>query len=157
MLGIRRTTMLRQGEGLFAFGLVIAATVPAWAGAGGNGHSFEPALSAGGRFVAFWSCADNLVPGDTNGFIDVFVRGRQTGTTRRVSIGPGGVQANGRSNSPTISADGRFVAFFSGASNLVPGDTNGSDDIFVRDRQRGATEQVSMGLHDAQPPFCEPF
>ena len=65
------------------------------------------------------------MPGDTNGAFDVFVRDRQTGTTERVSIGPGGVQGDGRSSVPSISADGRFVAFTSSASNLVPGDTNG--------------------------------
>ena len=87
--------------------------------------SFGPAISADGRFVAFISDATNLVPGDTNGRYDVFVRDRQTGTTRRVSVGPGGVQGNGDSFDPAISADGRFVAFDSYATNLVPGDTNG--------------------------------
>ena len=80
------------------------------------------------------------MPGDTNGSPDVFVRDRQTGTTQRVSVGPGGVQGNGDSSQrPSISADGRFVAFSSDASNLVPGDTNGVDDVFVRDRQTGTT------------------
>ena len=64
------------------------------------------------------------MPGDTNDADDVFVRDRQTGTTRRVSVGPGGVQGNGDSFGPAISADGRFVAFDSDATNLVPGDTN---------------------------------
>ena len=94
--------------------------------------SFDPAISADGRFVAFSSDATNLVPGDTNGTADVFVRDRQTGTTRRVSVGPGGAQGNGDSVDPALSADGRFVAFESDATNLVPGDTNGVDDVFVR-------------------------
>ena len=94
-------------------------------GAQGNGHQLGgPAISADGRFVAFGSCATNLVPGDTNGCSDVFVRDRQTGTTQRVSVGPGGAQGNGFSVDPAISADGRFVAFESRATNLVPGDTN---------------------------------
>ena len=75
------------------------------------------------------------MPGDTNGAVDVFVRDRQTGTTRRVSVGPGGAQGNDQSSDdPAISADGRFVAFGSAATNLVPGDTNGDFDVFVRVR-----------------------
>ena len=97
-------------------------------GAQGDGPSFDPATSADGRFVAFISHATNLVPGDTNGRDDVFVRDRQAGTTELVSVGAGGAQANGSSGDfgrVAISADGRFVAFDSSASNLVPADTNG--------------------------------
>ena len=112
--------------------------------------SVDPAISADGRFVAFSSDATNLVPGDTNGTADVFVRDRQTGTTRRVSVGSGGAQGNGLSVDPAISADGRFVAFASDATNLVPGDTNGADDVFVRDRQTGTTRRVSVGSGGAQ-------
>jgi len=72
------------------------------------------------------------VSGDTNENFDVFVRDRRTGTTRRVSLGSGGIQGNKASASPVISADGRFVAFNSDASNLVPGDTNDTSDAFVR-------------------------
>ena len=131
---------------LFGFFVAIAtgAAAPAWSdgttervsvgpgGAQGNSGSFIPALSADGRFVAFISTATNLVPGDTNDALDVFVHDRRTGTTRRVSVGPGGVQANGGSTRAAISADGRLVAFHSVASNLVPGDTNGESDVFVR-------------------------
>ena len=81
--------------------------------------------------VAFTSYASNLVPGDTNGTFDVFVRDRRAGVTRLVSVGTAG-QANGGSADPAISADGRYVAFISAASNLVPGDTNGTFDVFVR-------------------------
>ena len=81
---------------------------------------------------------------------DVFVRDRQTGTTRRVSVGSGGVQGNGLSFGPAISADGRFVAFESDATNLVPGDTNDASDIFVRDRQTGTTRRVSVSSGGAQ-------
>ena len=78
------------------------------------------------------SLATNLVPGDTNIAYDVFVHDRQTGKTRRVSVSSGGVLGNDQSAGPAISADGRFVAFDSVATNLVPGDTNGMADVFVR-------------------------
>ena len=104
------------------------------AGVQGNSGSYDSATSADGRYVAFTSSASNLVAGDTNGFEDVFVRDRATGTTERVSVDSAGVQGNGNSYVPAISADGRYVAFFSSASNLVPGDTNATDDVFVRDR-----------------------
>src|SRR5216117_2839480 len=119
-------------------------------GAQGNGSSgligfaFPPALSADGRFVAFVSSATNLVAGDTNGATDVFVHDRQTGMTERVSVASDGTQANNVSSYPALSADGRFVAFESDATNLVAGDTNGATDVFVHDRQTGATERVSV-------------
>jgi Tol biopolymer transport system component len=122
-------------------------------GVEGDDRSGTVALSADGRFVAFGSWADNLVPGDTNGNADVFVRDRRTGVTERASVGPNGVQGNGDSGSyatVVLSADGRFVAFQSSASNLVPGDTNGLDDIFVRDRLKGVTERVSLGPNGVQ-------
>jgi Tol biopolymer transport system component len=115
-----------------------------------NGESSRPALSADGRFVAFDSEADNLVSGDTNGTTDIFVRDRKTGTTTRVSLGPHGAQANGGSGDSSLSADGRYVAFDSGASNLVPGDTNEVHDVFVRDRKTGKTARVSVGPRGAQ-------
>jgi Tol biopolymer transport system component len=116
------------------------------AGVQGNGGSLSSAISADGRFVAFMSNASNLVPNDTNGFADVFVRDRQLGTTERVSVDSGGVQGNvgGGAGGLSISADGRFVAFASSSTNLVPGDTNGFSDVFVRDRQLGLTERASV-------------
>jgi signal peptidase I len=114
------------------------------AGGQADGSSGAPAISGDGRFVAFVSAASNLVPDDTNGENDVFVHDRQAGTTERVSVGSAGGQADGGSEAPTISGDGRFVAFESTASNLVPGDTNGQSDVFVRDRRSGTTERVSM-------------
>ncbi len=101
-------------------------------GVKGNSASSDAAISANGRFVAFATTSTNL--GDTDGFQDVFVRDRVANTTKLVSRGPGatGVNPNGDSRAPSISADGRFVAFFSDATNL-PGDTDGSFDIFVRD------------------------
>src|SRR5262249_58840522 len=91
-----------------------------------------------------------LVAGDTNGATDVFVRDRQASTTERVSVGKNNSQANGFSSHPRLSADGRFVAFASFASNLVRGDTNGATDVFVRDRQAGATERASVATGGSQ-------
>ena len=111
----------------------------------------NPAISADGRHVAFTSHATNLVPGDTNGVTDVFVHDRTAGVTTRVSVGPGGVQATGHSErNLAISADGRFVAFSSSAANLVAGDTNGVDDVFVHDRLFGETTRVSVATGGGQ-------
>ena len=109
-----------------------------------NAPSYSPAISADGRFVAFRSEASNLVPGDTNGTFDVFVHDRQTGATELVSVGLAGVPGNGQSIEPSLSADGRFVAFQSAATDLVPGDSNAAFDVFVRDRLLGTTERVSI-------------
>ena len=114
-------------------------------GAQANGPSFDPSISADGRYVAFASLATNLVSGDTNNEQDIFVHDRQTGQTTRVSVATGGGQANGNSSNPSISADGRYIAFDSNASNLVSGDTNNTGDIFVHDRQTGTTTRVSIG------------
>ena len=111
-----------------------------------NGRSFFPAVSADGRFVAFYSDASNLVAADTNRARDVFVHDRQTRETARISVDSSGAEANGDSFAPAISADGRFVVFSSAASNLVAGDTNGDDDIFLRDRQENTTTRVSVAL-----------
>jgi len=100
---------------------------------GENGYQ-GPAISGDGRYVAYMSWASNLVPGDTNGQPDVFVHDRQTGQTTRVSVSSSGAEGNGYSYSPAVSGDGRYVAFGSGASNLVAGDTNGQPDVFVHDR-----------------------
>src|SRR5207253_948125 len=90
------------------------------AGCRGNDHSQRSSISANGRFVAFESVATNLVPGDTNGDEDAFVRDRQTGTTERVSVDSSGGQGNLGGGAPSISADGRFVSFTSASTNLVP-------------------------------------
>ena len=115
------------------------------AGNQGNAPSFGPSISADGRFVAFTSIASNIVPGDTNNNRDVFVRDLSTNTTTRVSVGSAANQANSLSLFPSISADGRFVAFDSYANNLVPGDTNAKSDIFVRDLSTNTTTRVSVG------------
>ena len=114
------------------------------AGSQADGGSSSPAISADGRFVAFVSFATNLVPGDSNGRGDVFVRDRLTQTTERVSVDSAGNEANRGSDGPSISANGRFVVFWSDATNLVRGDTNGVADVFVRDRLTRTTERVSV-------------
>lgn len=106
--------------------------------------STQGTVSADGRYLAFVSEAYNLVGGDTNGAADVFVRDRITKQTRRVSVGPAGVQANGPSFDPVISADGAKIAFASDATNLVSGDTNGATDVFVRDLATATTTRVSV-------------
>jgi hypothetical protein len=113
-------------------------------GAQANGRSTSPAITGDGRFVAFESDANNLVAGDTNGTVDIFVRDRQAGTTTRVSVDSSGTEANGYSSTPAISNDGCVVAFYSEATNLVSGDTNGLGDIFVHDCQTGSTTRVSV-------------
>jgi Tol biopolymer transport system component len=120
------------------------------AGVQANGACFWPSISSDGRYVAFHSSATNLVAGDTNATLDVFVHDRQTGTTVRVSVDSAGVQGGGQSLNPTISLTGRYVTFESAASNLVAGDTNALRDIFVHDRQTGTTERVSIDTAGAQ-------
>ncbi|MBP0002854.1 MAG: PD40 domain-containing protein [Cyanobacteria bacterium SBC] len=112
-----------------------------------NEDSWHPAFDESGRYVAFVSEADNLVPGDTNGVEDIFVYDWQERTTTRVSVDSNGVQGNGESgsvfNGPVLSADGRYVAFESEADNFVLGDGNQSKDIFVHDRITGQTTRAS--------------
>ncbi|MCX5264812.1 hypothetical protein [Streptomyces sp. NBC_00199] len=120
------------------------------AGGQANNASRNPSISADGRYVAFESVATNLVAGDTNRYRDVFVHDLQTGETTRVSVGRDGEQSDSESFHPSISADGRFVAFDSPASNLVFGDTNDVHDVFVRDRQSGETTRVSVDSNGRQ-------
>jgi Tol biopolymer transport system component len=106
--------------------------------------SLEPALSESGRIVAFQSYASNLVPNDSNGCADIFVRDRRTGVTTRVSVSSNGAEANYWSGEPAISPDGRFVTFVSEATNLAAGDANGVADVFVHDCLTGRTQRVSI-------------
>lgn len=106
--------------------------------------SGEPAISADGRYVAFESDADNLVPGDDNGSTDIFVRDRVAGTTTRVSTDASGVEADDNSYNASISADGRYVAFTSDSDSLHPDDENGASDIYVKDRETGAVTLASV-------------
>jgi len=116
----------------------------------GDSDSFWPSISADGRYVAFGSEASNLVSGDTNGYEDIFVHDRQTGSTQRVSVTSDGTQGDGGSRGSSISADGRYVAFASWASNLVSGDTNGYVDIFMHDWMTGSTQRVSLSSDGSQ-------
>ena len=120
------------------------------AGLAGNGPSYGFAVSADGRFVAFGSYASDLTPGDTNGGPDAFVRDLRTGVTRLVSVAAGGGPAEEGSSPTSVSDDGRFVGFQSYATNLVPGDTNGATDAFVRDMRAGTTTRVSVDRRGTQ-------
>ncbi len=112
-------------------------------GAAADRDSEKASISADGRYVAFQSRALNLASGDPNGTWDVFVHDVATGVTACASTTPAGVPGNGLSERCAISADGRYVAFTSGASNLVAGDTNSTADVFVRDRLTGQTLRAS--------------
>jgi Tol biopolymer transport system component len=127
-------------------------------GAVANGASERPSISADGRYVAFASAASNLVPGDTNGAVDVFVRDLVAGTTVRASVSSTGAQVNGISRDPDISADGKIVAFTSTAFELIPSDANGMVDVFVRDLDAGTTSRVSIrtGGGEADQPSTSP-
>ena len=109
----------------------------------GNGDSATVSLSEDGRYVAFASGANNLVPGDTNNNWDVFVRDNQTGTIVRASVSSAGVQGNGYSSEPAISADGNFVAFYSQSTTLTVPATSGQGHIFLRDLVNNKTTLVS--------------
>lgn len=112
-------------------------------GGAGNRDSFFADVSANGRYVTFASEASNLVNNDTNGVADIFVRDREANSTERVSVRSDGEQANAASYSPSISDDGRYVAFHSFATNLFENDTNNVPDIFVYDRQEDELLRVS--------------
>jgi Tol biopolymer transport system component len=120
------------------------------ANGGGESHGLVdgPSISGDGRFVAFGSDASDLLPAgqDTNGVMDVFVRDRRLGTIERVSVGALGAQGNGPSSHSGLSADARYVVFYSEASNLVVGDINGTGDVFVHDRMLHQTRLVSVSV-----------
>jgi len=112
---------------------------------GGNNNSMLAQVSTNGQFVVFQSDASDLVPNDTNGVSDIFMRNLATGTTTLVSLAPDGSPGNGASTDPAMTPDGRYVAFISSASNLVVGDTNGIADVFVRDMVLGTNYLISVG------------
>ena len=138
---------------------VTSSGAQAEAGPDPFGGSTEGAISASGRYVVFVSDAPNLVAGDTNRTRDIFLHDRSTGATTRVSVSSSGRQANGSSEFPAISADGRFVAFQSLATSLVAQDTNGLSDVFVRDLRTGRTTRVSLNSRGKQArcnlDYCE--
>jgi Tol biopolymer transport system component len=115
-----------------------------------EGDSQRPSISADGRYVAFDSDDWDLVWGDTNDSFDVFVNDRATTVTTRVSVDDSGTQSNSDSFRPSISADGRYVAFYSESSNLVSGDTNGATDVFVYDRRSGAETHERAAPRDTE-------
>jgi len=121
----------------------------------GNDHSgtFKISISGNGRYVAFESAANNLVAGDTNGVLDIFMKDLQTGTTTRVSTNSAGSQGNYDSGGSSVSGDGRYVTFHSSADNLVSGDTNGQQDIFVKDLQTGITTRVNTDFAGNQTTY----
>ncbi|HTI99404.1 MAG TPA: hypothetical protein VL527_11025 [Dongiaceae bacterium] len=120
-------------------------------GGAGTGDSVGGDISSNGNWVVFMSTAADLVAGDTNGVTDVFVRSLDTGATTLVSVSTNGGCANGASRNPVMTPDGRYVAFVSAAANMVAGDTNGLEDVFVRDLQSGETRLVSVGAKSALP------
>lgn len=115
-----------------------------------NVECIRPSLSSDGASIAFASEANNLVPGDTNNAKDVFVRDINAAITTRVSVSSAGTQSNAYSDFPDMSGDGRFIAFQSYANNLVVDDTNGRDDVFVKDRLSGQTERWSVSATGMQ-------
>lgn len=108
-----------------------------------DGESYQPSISADGRYVVFVSAATNLVAGDTNGLADVFLRDLQSGTIRRIDVAAPGGRQDFNLYSPKISADGHSIVL-STPSPLVPEDTNGQEDVFVHDLATGTTSMVSM-------------
>ncbi len=119
-----------------------------------NGASLgRPVVSWDGRFVAFTSAATNLVPGDTNGSLDVFLRDRVAGTTELISVADAGDQANNDSSEPSISTNGQVVVFTSLASNLVDDDGNGVSDVFLRERYGPLTARISAAGSEVLPPL----
>lgn len=143
LLGLGLCFSLQAGGGI-AWSQVTERVSVDSAGVEGNNASTAPSNSSDGRYVAFESFATNLVANDTNNKPDVFVHDRQTGFTSRVSVNSVGAEGDESSTDPSISSNGGYVAFESDATNLVAGDTNGFFDIFVHDRQTGATTRVSV-------------
>lgn len=113
-------------------------------GTKGNSNSEMSDISLDGRYVVFQSQASNLVSGDTNNLYDIFLKDTMTNIVTRVSVDSSGSQSNGHSQDPKISGDGNFIVYMSGATNLVPNDTNGHADIFRYNTTTGITELVSV-------------
>lgn len=109
-----------------------------------DGDASDPSISGNGRLVAFQSEVTNLTPPDPNGTWDIFIRDRAAGTTRLITTAPNGDPADAVSFWPELTPDGRYVVFASEATNLVPGDTNGTDDTFLHDRVGGVTIRISV-------------
>lgn len=158
VLRARRVVAVGAGVALALVPAVAGHAAPAGAtvlvsqtpdGTQGDKNSNSPAITPDGRFVAFGSNATNLVPGDTNGVYDLFVRDLKTGALDLISAAPDGSPADGGSYESRISADGRYVTFYSAATNLVAGDDNSVDDVFFHDRQTGKTTRLPAGPEGA--------
>jgi hypothetical protein len=130
-------------------GVISRASVDS-SGVEGNQYSSASSLSFDGRYVAFQSLSSNLVVGDTNGVLDVFVHDVLTGTTQRASVDPSGAEGNQRSTLPSLSADGSRVAFQSLATNFAPGTLGGAYGVFVHDLNSGSTVRVDVGVGGLQ-------
>lgn len=115
-----------------------------------NQESNAVDISEDGRYVTFASSANNLIPIDTNNTRDIFVHDRNEGITTLISLDSFGWQSNSSSEDPEISSDGRYVVFYSAASNLVSNDTNNRNDVFIHDRSSGITERVSIASDNSE-------
>ena len=136
-----------DGERLSIAGAVYGLPVKISAapvGAPGTGDSRSASVSGDGRFVAYASASSNLVEGDTNGKQDIFLQDRAAGTTKRISLGAGGVQGDGDSYAPYVSFDGTYVLFTSKAKNLVSNDTNFYEDLFLYDARSDAVQRIAQ-------------
>ncbi|MEO8477972.1 MAG: hypothetical protein ABI572_13115, partial [Actinomycetota bacterium] len=138
---------------IFVRNLTGGTTVQATKTSGGtqaNNDSFDPAISANGGFVAYESRATNLGITDTNGARDIYLTDLTTGVITRVSEGAGALQSDGTSRHPSISGDGRYIAFDSSATNFVANDTNGMSDVFLHDTLTGTTARISVRSNGTQ-------
>ena len=118
-------------------------------GVEGNDNSFYPSVSHDGRLIAFSSDATNLVEGDTNERMDIFVRNTETGEIKRISMGYDGSETTRDSGGSHISADGRYISFHSESSNLVVNDSGGGSDVFRYDLNTGEIILISVAMNGA--------
>jgi len=118
-----------------------------------NGLNSDARFSPDGHSAVFESSANNLVTGDANNQIDIFLKDLSTGAVTLVTNTADGTQGNGRSYDARFSADGHFVVFTSEASNLVADDTNGVSDVFLKDLTTGAITRLSTAANGAQTDF----
>ena len=143
-VAVGTTTVMVAAPGAWADEAATLRVTLAYDGGEASDSSYFPTVSGDGGIVAFGSNAVNIVQRDFNNAHDIFVRDLSAGVNTRVSVGAGGAEANAASHGAALSHDGRFVAFYSSASNLVQGDTNKVADVFVHDRQAGTTSRVSV-------------
>jgi Tol biopolymer transport system component len=141
------TTFISNTREIFRYDVTTDTLVPVTETADGipaNGFSFDPSVSADGRFVVFSSQATNLVPGDTNNITDVFLKDMVSGTVTRINTAQDGQEGNNGAGTAKVSADGRYVVFESYASNLVADDANNGIDVFIKDVATGKIERIDV-------------